>query len=513
MKLIIAVALAASNLISCSTILSERESGSSSGFGSSFIKYDGRFSKIEPVRGYDNFDALKAMVKCKLPTLIKVYKLSSLDNNSISIPGAPKTCGIICKLKAASLSVIVPSRASEEARIPNFDHYWLKLKLLKDLSELPAETFTENRNVFDAAMKMIDYHLFYRIEEYRRFTEEIMEKYPIMGEVHEHEITERAWNLILKPVHLILNKIIKGVGKDLQVDASFIAELVKLISSPVEEESKMVSSLINYVLFNQNSVSARVVLSAINEFLNKALSGEIPMVSIDPILRFFGDAMFQCSKDPESAVTMRLLAILRTRILPLHGNSKFFWIQEGYTHAILEYFIFFQIGERKTIKRTPFEPIFPLESPFQDSEEVSLIRRALMRRSHGHDQSKRLNQMAKFDVMFKLTLYQFYPRSMLIDIFESLRLDFVENLCIESAFHIYALITKNELFIPGDEVSKFIRDRLLSMTDNFVQCQRQGHELGNICGALVNQIDLIKYHDSPKQIENEMKKITSILVS
>ena len=73
MKLIIAVALAASNLISCSTILSERESGSSSGFGSSFIKYDGKFSKIEPVGGYDNFDAIKAMVKCKLPILIKVY--------------------------------------------------------------------------------------------------------------------------------------------------------------------------------------------------------------------------------------------------------------------------------------------------------------------------------------------------------------------------------------------------------------------------------------------------------
>ena len=390
------------------------------------------------------------------------------------------------------------------------------MKLLKDLSELPTETFIQNQSVIEVTVNMIEYHLFYRIQEYKRLLQEIMEKYPSIEYSHEHEVSERAWNLILKPVHLILNKIIRSNSKQIQVqvESSFLTEIVQLISSPIEEESRMISSLITFVLFNSNSLKSRALISSIDDLINKIISGEIPFISIEPILKFIGDLMMSCSRRPDSHVTAKILEIVRKKILSLHNHLNFFWIQESYTNALIQYFIFFEVAEGMSIERSPFEPFFPDVSPFNDSKEVNIIRRGLIRRSEGESCNIcRLNQLAKFDSMFKLISYQFYPRAMIFDIFESVKIEFVDHLSTESASLFYALLTKTELFLVEDEVSEFARVSLIAMSEYIGRCKRHGHELGNICTLLAQQIEQIKQlnSNSTKIIENN--DIKSIIIS
>lgn len=419
---------------------------------------------------------------------------------------------MICKLKASSLPVVVPSSEGDEAKIPVFDEYWLKIKLLRDLSELPVEHFVQNQSVFESAMKMIEYHLFYRTQEYRRLLHEIMEKNPLNEDAHEQEIIERAWYPILKPVHLILNKIIRSKSKLYQVEASFIAELVQLISSPVEEETKMMSDMIMLVLFNSNSVTSRIVISAINDLFDRSLLGEIPFLSIEPILRLVGDLMWPCSQRKNSFVTTKILEIVKTKVLPLHSHVNLFWIHEAYTHAILQYFIFFEVAEGMSIIRSPFEPCFPDVSPFNNSKEVNTIRRALIRRTTGDNiKINRLNQLAKFDSLFKLMMYQFYPRAMLVDIFEAIKIDFVEHLSIETAILFYALITKMELLRVEDEASFYIKGALTALNDVIKKCHHHGHELGRICVLISQQIELM---NAPKVLESDNIKVKKgILIS
>lgn len=389
------------------------------------------------------------------------------------------------------------------------------MKLLKQLSELPAEVFLEDQEIFDATMKMVEYHLFYRIQEYTRFMENMMKT---SSTEEEHFISERAWTLILKPVHLIFGKIIRRLSlvevgaNDLNLKSTavqtpikieqvnlLLSGMVKLISSPIEEESQMVTSLFNIVLFSSGGVSfSNDILEAVEDTLRSAILGHTPIIIIDPLLNFIGDSMLSCSQRPSYMVSTKLLGILKSIIIPLYGHAKFFWIQESYTHAILQYFLFFEVSDGMAIKRSPFEPVFPIESPFKDSREVTIIRRALIRRSSRG--GEHLNQLARFDVMFKLSLYQFFPRAMIADIFESLKSDFIENMSVESALHIYALIIKNEIFQIEDDTSSIIRNSLFAITEYIDNCQKSNLDSRGVCREIFNQMEIIREHAKTKNL-------------
>jgi hypothetical protein len=390
------------------------------------------------------------------------------------------------------LPIVVPCEEGEEAKIPSFDNYWLKIRLLRDLSELPAEVFIQSQSVFEATMTMIEYHLLYRLQEYSKLLQWIMDKDSSIEDEREQKVSERAWNLILKPVHLILNKIIRLNSKQSQIESTFIVEIIQLMSSPVEEEARMMFSLIQYILFNSNLVTSRAVIAGINNLIEKSISGEFPFITIVPILRFIGDSMMLCSQKPESFVTKRISEIVRTRVIPLHGHLNFFLIQEDYTNSLIQYFIFFEVSEGMSIRRTPFDPNFPEFSPFNNSKDVNIVRRALIRRYNGeNDQNCRLNQIAKFDSMFKLMTYQFYPRVMIVDILESIKAEFVYNLSIEAVFLFYAFITKEELLRSDDEVSSSVKSTLSAMKEDISRCQSRGHGLGRICGLVSQKVELI----------------------
>ena len=145
----------------------------------------------------------------------------------------------MCKIKAASYPVIVPS---DEERISVYKLFLLKKNLIKDLSEIPIEAFHINDRIFYATLRMIETNLFYRIDEYTHFLNEIVENFSAGIEVNS--IIERAWSPILKPIHLILRELLRSPKTASKLKSSFVTTLTQLISSPIEAESIMVSSLI-----------------------------------------------------------------------------------------------------------------------------------------------------------------------------------------------------------------------------------------------------------------------------
>ena len=64
MKFIIVLLSIVFGIINCSKLLSEREDTFNKKIDS-IIKYEGRFSKIEPFPGYEIVDADESIIKCK----------------------------------------------------------------------------------------------------------------------------------------------------------------------------------------------------------------------------------------------------------------------------------------------------------------------------------------------------------------------------------------------------------------------------------------------------------------
>lgn len=405
-------------------------------------------------------------------------------------------CDLICKLKAASLPVIVPL---DDARTSSaYDAFRLKMTLLNDLSHLPAETFISNRQTLSAAIKMIEFHLFYRIDEYTRFIRDIVARFPGSEAhgYHEFALVERAWLTILRPVYLILENIIRSSSdpkKDLSDSLLIIPSLVQLISSPIEEESKIAGSLVEYGLFNHpDSSIPNAIIANLNSVLLDGIKGAVPLLFIDPILKFIGDLMLKCyQKGRNHFVTTKLLGLVENLILPLHSHSQFFWIHDSYTHLAIQYFCFFEVSPGKSIKRSPFEPIFPEESPFEESENVILMRRNLLVELElGHVESV-ANHFARLHLLHQLYLYQFFPRAMIPEIFELLRSSFIRYKNIDSALHLYTLLIKPEIYNQKDEVYQMIKDGLASILNNLAHCDRLSEEMNTICSHLEKQINVI----------------------
>lgn len=395
-----------------------------------------------------------------------------------------------CKLKAAMLPVVVPLDSGE---VSTGDPFWLKRKLLQELSELSIENFYESRQTFELTIKMIEYHLFYRLEVYSEFLNEIVRRVTQQEDfISEHsdlDPFEPAWDSILKPIHMILEKFIRNNDRaDFKVEASLIAAIFQLISSPIEEESKMVIELIKFSVFEMNSIVGKVVLSSINDYLERSVRGEIPIYVVDPIVRLVGDFLYpiNSNSNSNSAHKNRILMIVKSKIIPLFSHYQLFWIQESFSYAILQYFSFFEVASGMSVRRSMFEPIFPINSPFEDSEMVLKMRHDLLREPE--DDKFRLNQIARIEILQNLYRHQFFPRSMIPEVFDLLKEDFVKNMSPDSAFHLYSFLNEISDIITGkDEISEDIKVSIVGLTEAFDKCSQINQESRTVCHELLNQ--------------------------
>ena len=462
-----------------------------------FMNYEGRFSKIEQFSDFETLDAQESMIKCKKRLEISICLRLFSDNYTISVGGQSFICDLLCKVKAASSPVVVPST---DVKIAPYEPFWLKRKLLKDFNEVPIETFISNSIVFTATIEMIEYNLFYRIEEYNRFLAEVIENYSSGIEIHS--IVENAWIPILKPIHLILEKLVRSSKCFARMESSFITKLVQLISSPIEEESEMTASLIKYILLNYGMRDS--IISAINWNLDRGIHGEMPIIYIDPILRFVGDLLINLRNDRDSLLALNLIGSMKTRIIPLYSHSKLHLFTDAYTSVLLQYFSFFEMFSSMSIMRTPFDPMFPQESPFQESETVVLTRHALLReKSEGPNPvTNRLNQLSRYEVMNNLVRHQFYPRYMIPNVLEVIMSDFVKYTCVNSGVNLFSLLAKPEIYSGDDEVSSIVRARLPNLKDTLKKCEKMSREIRTICHRISEQLEIINYTCSYALLEN-----------
>ena len=152
-----------------------------------------------------------------------------------------------------------------------------------------------------------------------------------------------------------------------------------------------------------------------------------------------------------------LTSLMKDRIIPLYTfqTSLGRWILFTLPDSI--FFPFSKCLPAKLSHVHHLNQFSLKESPFKESEAVVLMRRALLR---PNPESDRSNQISRYDVMNSLISHQFYPRSMIVEIFQAFLTDFNEHMGIESGLNIFSLLMKPEVYCGGDEVSSTVRDNL-----------------------------------------------------
>lgn len=367
---------------------------------------------------------------------------------------------------------------------------------MKDISTISADLFNLNQGTFEATIRMIEANLFYRMDEYTRFFAGVVDRHS--AGIETHSIEEKAWIPILKPIHLILDKLVRSPKLFANMEPYFIATYALLISSPIEEESAMAASSIKYVLLNYNANIGNSILATLDRTLERGIQGSLPIIVISPILKFIGEMLLSFRNDLESPIASRLASLMKDRIIPLYTHSKLHWVAESYSHCLIQYFSFFEMSPGQAVSRTPFEPIFPQESPFKESEAVVLMRRALLR---PNPESDRSNQISRYDVMNSLISHQFYPRSMIVEIFQAFLTDFNEHMGIESGLNIFSLLMKPEVYCGGDEVSSTVRDNLPVLQETLKRCEQMDHEMRTICHRISEQLEIINATSDDKPLD------------
>lgn len=482
---------------------------------SGFITYSCRFSVLVADAEFDSsplaLECEEAFARCKQ---IQSYFLFSIFLNIIyclldkrdSLSAERNEYNLILMLKAARHPVLVPPLGTEAS--PESD-YQTKVRLLKELSELPKEDFFQTREIFEWTLKVIDYHLFYRFDEYYKFMASIIEL-DDMEEIHGHhehmehhehrdpfEVFESCWEVYLKPMYSILQKVLEqsSLSNSYKIEAGFAGALVKLITSPLEVESKLASRIIQKILTDSsenNGVVLRVVTSSLNALINQVFVGKIiPFLVVESLSRFFADLMNKLRFGPKIVVD-RMLSMVRTNFLPLYKDERLYWFHEPLSHLLVQYFTNFEVEPGREIKRTPFEPLFPESSPFvNNSEIVNEFRDGLLQEMvffDGSGASSLHNQMARFSIMHNLCQFQFFPRDKILLILTILEDYFLKTRSVECASYIVVFFNLKEVFSFSDPVDRIILQAIIEEIDQNLDedCCAKIAVLRNLKGLMQN---------------------------
>ena len=145
---------------------------------------------------------------------------------------------------------------------------------------------------------------------------------------------------------------------------------------------------------------------------------------------------------------------MTNRINPLFSHSKIFFFHEAYYQVVLKYFSLYEISSEQSIKRTPFELLFPTVSPFkEESDSIDYLRHALLRdpiERSGISSLGRRNELARFDIINHLIQHQFYPRYMIPEFVQLFATDFLNYKDRDSALNLFVILLKKEIFHSQD---------------------------------------------------------------
>lgn len=351
-----------------------------------------------------------------------------------------------------------------------------KLKVIAELSLLPASVFTRNQMLLASLHDAIHLHLIYNIDEFERTISDTYEYLLDSPNDPSGVIFEPALDELILPIHRILLKIFKRLKNAVDENEravirkyfapSFVQHLVAAFESPIESERENMSAILAYIGNNLTPDYVQALIASVTDLASKIVINERPVRGLEDILTISADLCVRVSK-MDDTIKRPFIDLAETYLAPLHLHSHFALVGETYNQFLTYYLRFFHVEADMDVKRTPFDPTFPVKSPFVNDTFVQEYRQTFLKNfPESNPEFYDLNQKAVLSVISYLSQFQFYPRTMVPDI---LRV-FIKN--VNSADDdilnaILTIISVDSLFVTMDATRREILHLLWTTESNF----------------------------------------------
>lgn len=397
--------------------------------------------------------------------------LDCLDSLTLE-PSSRIKCDLYCKIQAASALIPFPN-TKDGVKSPLLV---AKLKVIAELTHLPASVFTRNQVLLAGLHDAIHLHLIYNIDEFERTITDTYEYLLDSPNDPSEAIFEPALDELILPIHRILLKIFKRLKSTTDENEravikkyfppSFVQHLVATFESPIELERENMSAVLAYIGNNLTPDYVQALIAAFTDLASNIVIHERPVRGLEDILTISADLCVRVSK-LDDTIKRPFIDLAETYLAPLHLHSHFALVGETYNQFLTYYLRFFHLEAGLDIKRTPFDPPFPDKSPFVNSTFVQEYRQSFLKNfPESNPEFFDLNQKAVLSVISYLTQFQFYPRAMVPEI---LRV-YIKNVNAADDDILNAILTilsVDSLFTTMDATCREILHLLWTTESNF----------------------------------------------
>lgn len=339
--------------------------------------------------------------------------------------------------------------------------------MLRELCSQPARAFTQNPAILSALYEAITSNLFYNAEEYVRTLSDTydMQFYP--PEDVSGLVVEPALETIILPVHTLLWSMLRRYKSTMDAaekqllrstfPPSLLHQLVPLLETPIEEEAQSLEAILCYIGENLDEAYQQELIAALDWFATRVVREERPLRGIDHVLAVALSLSVPCSRSV--ALRPAFDDFAGRTLAALHAHPHFVLVADEYRQFLLYYLRFFHLRPGRDVQRSPFDAMFPSESPFVDDALVRSLRSSLLLRfrfHQGHYDDDSHNQPALVAVLLYLCQHQFYPRRWLPRIFRVLVAVAGEAVDASVIGALVALISAQEIFAHVDATRREI---------------------------------------------------------
>ena len=368
------------------------------------------------------------------------------------------SCDLLCKLKAAAAIVPIPVEKYKSIS----ELLLAKFEVIEEISTLSATEFTKDPAVFSSLYEAVTANIFFNSQEYTRTFTESYELHFDSSKDPSEFIIEPALEDIILPLHSLLLSIFKlykiSVNESerqlirSKFSPSFIQLLVPLLETPIDEERESFAALFSYIAQNLDSDYLKALIESFDFFTSKILENERPVRGVDHILSVATHMVVFCSKS--AAVRQAFTNLAENTLSYLHAHPHFILFHDEYNQFFVYFLRFFHLKDDMDVKRTPFDPMFPVETPFLDDDFVQDYRKDFLSSFPNSDpKHPNPNQLAYTSLILYLSQHQFYPRRMIPDILRT----FLMNIPYSSNDAVLGALTSltdDEIFDQADSVRR-----------------------------------------------------------
>ncbi len=348
--------------------------------------------------------------------------------------------------------------------------------MVEDLSNLSVSEFTEDPIIFSAFYEAVTVNIFYNSQEYVRTLSDTYDLIFDSSKSPVDHIAEPALEEIILPIHQLLASIFRMYRKSIDESQrklirskflpSFFGLLVPLLETPIDEERESFGAIFNYVAQNLDLDYQEALIISFDSFVSKVIDQERPVRGIEHILAVSSHLVVASAKNPELQVLFTDFA--ENTLAPLYSHPHFILFHEEYSQFLVYYLRFFHLKDGMQVKRTPFDPMFPVEAPFADDNEfVQNCRKEFLDYFPNSDlDHPNSNQQAFAYLILYLAQHEFYPRSKVPDLVRSLLMK-VPYSADDAVLNALIAILRDEVFSKSDSTRREVLHLLWSTKSNF----------------------------------------------